>query len=97
MEDHVGFGSSERQVADLVEHQDRRLQIGLQLLGEPSGALGVAELADHVVEGGGADREPGLAGGDGQADRQHGLANPGRAEEGNVGSGLDEAEGGEGL
>jgi hypothetical protein len=39
------------------------------------------------------DREAGLAGRDGQADRQHGLADPGRAEEADVGLGLDEAEG----
>jgi hypothetical protein len=41
------------------------------------------------------DRVAGLAGGDGQADRQHGLAHPWRAEEADVGFLLDEAEGGQ--
>jgi hypothetical protein len=41
------------------------------------------------------DREASLAGGDGQADGEHGLADPGRAEEADVGLGLDEPEGGE--
>jgi hypothetical protein len=41
------------------------------------------------------DREAGLAGGDGQADREHGLAHPGWAEEADVGLVLDELEGGE--
>jgi hypothetical protein len=41
------------------------------------------------------DRGAGLAGGDGQADREHGLADSGWAEEADVGLLLDEAEGGE--
>jgi hypothetical protein len=41
------------------------------------------------------DREAGLAGRDGQADRQHGLADPGWAEEGHIGLLLDEAERGQ--
>jgi hypothetical protein len=41
------------------------------------------------------DRVAGLAGGDGQADREHGLADPGWAQEGHIGLGLDEAEGGQ--
>jgi hypothetical protein len=41
------------------------------------------------------DREAGLAGRDGQPDREHGLADPGWAEEADVGLGLDEAEGGQ--
>jgi hypothetical protein len=41
------------------------------------------------------DRVAGLAGRDGQGDREHGLADPGWAEEADVGLGLGEAEGGE--
>jgi hypothetical protein len=38
------------------------------------------------------DREAGLAGGDGQGDREHGLADPGWAEKDHVGLGLDELQ-----
>jgi hypothetical protein len=41
------------------------------------------------------DRVAGLAGGDGQADREHGLADPGWAEEGHVGLVLDELQRGQ--
>jgi hypothetical protein len=41
------------------------------------------------------DQGAGLAGGDGQADGQHGLADPGWAEEADVGFLFDEAEGGQ--
>ncbi len=44
--------------------------VGLELLGEPAGAFGFAELADQVVQGGVVDREAGLAGGDGQRDHR---------------------------
>jgi hypothetical protein len=41
------------------------------------------------------DRETGLAGGDRQGDREHGLADSWWAEEADVGLGLDELEGGQ--
>ena len=95
LEDHVGVGPGQRQIANLVDHQDGGFEVGLELLGEPAGGLGLLEVADQVVQGGEVDRVAGLAGGDGQADREHGLADPGRAEEADVGLVLDEAERGE--
>ena len=95
LEDHVGFGPVQRQVADFVDHQDGGPQVGLELPVEPAGGLGGAELADQVVEGGEVDRVAGLAGGDGQRDGEHGLADAGRAEQGDVGLGVDERQGGE--
>ena len=88
LEDHVRLGPVERQVADLVDDEDGGSQVGLELLGEPAGGLGGAEVADEVVEGGEVDRVAGLAGGDGERDGEHGLADAGRAEQGDVGLGL---------
>ena len=62
---------------------------------EPSGGLGGPELADHVVQGGEVDREPGLAGCDRERDRDHGLADAGWAEQGHVGLRFHELEGGQ--
>src|SRR6266542_4098226 len=95
LEDHVGVGAGQRQIAHLVDDQDGGFEVGLELLGEPPGGLGLFEVADQVVEGGEVDRVAGLAGRDRQADREHGLADPGRAQEADVRPGLDEAEGGQ--
>src|SRR5829696_9949468 len=64
LEDHVGFGPVQGQVADFVHDQDGGTQVGLELPAEPAGGFGGAEPADQVVEGGEVDGEPGLAGGD---------------------------------
>ena len=63
LEDHVGFGPVQWQVADFVTDQDRGSEVGLQLPVEPAGGFGGAEPADQVVQGGEVDGEPGLAGG----------------------------------
>jgi site-specific DNA recombinase len=52
LEDHVGVGAGQRQISHLVEDQDGGLQVGLELLGEPPGGLGLLEVADQVVQGG---------------------------------------------
>jgi hypothetical protein len=95
LEDHVGIGAGQREVADLIDDQRGGLEVGLELLGESPRRLGFLEVADQVVQGGEVDRVAGLAGGDGQADGEHGLADPGWAEEADIRLVLDEAEGGE--
>ena len=47
LEDHVGFGAGQWQVADFIDDEDRRSQVGLELLGEPAGARR-AEVADEA-------------------------------------------------
>ena len=59
LEDHVRRGPVEREVADLVQHEDGGAQVGLEFLGEPAGGLGGAELADGFVEAGEVDRVAG--------------------------------------
>jgi hypothetical protein len=59
------------------------------------GFRGGAEAPDEVVEGGEVGGEAGLAGGDGETDGEHGFADSGWSEEGDVGSGLDEVQGGQ--
>jgi hypothetical protein len=63
---------------------------------EPAcGFGGGAEAPDEVVESGEVDGEAGLAGGDGESDGEHGFADSGWSKEGDVGSGLDEVQGGQ--
>jgi len=49
LEDHVGVGPGQRQISHLIHDQHSWLQVGLQLLGEPAGLLGLAEVSDQVV------------------------------------------------
>jgi len=77
LEHHVRRGPVAGQVAHFVEDQDRGPKVGLELAGEPAGGFGGTELTDAVIEAGEVDRVPGLAGGDGERDRDVGL--PGAA------------------
>jgi hypothetical protein len=92
---HLPGGGPQRQIPYLVDHEDGGFEVGLELLGEAARGLGLLEVADQVLQGGEVDRVAGLAGGDGQADGEHGLADSGWAEEADVGLLLDEAEGGQ--
>ena len=87
-----GFGF-ERDVADLVDDEQRVAaeadEFGLQ----PAGVVGVGEPCDPVGGGGEQDPVPGLAGPDRQADGEVGLAGAGRAEEHHVVLGGDEVQG----
>ena len=67
----------------------------MQLAGEPADRVGGFEVADHVVEGGEVDGEPGPAGRDGQGHGDVGLADAGWAEQRDVRAGLHEGEGGQ--
>jgi hypothetical protein len=62
---------------------------------EASDCLGDLGLVDHVVEGREVDGEAGPAGGDRESDRDVGLADPGRSQQGRVGLCLNEGEGGQ--
>jgi hypothetical protein len=42
-------GPVEWEVADLIEDQDGGAQVGLELLGEPAGGFGAAELVDSFI------------------------------------------------
>ena len=95
LEDHVRLGAVEGLVADLVDHENGRPQVGAELVGQPAGGLGGLEVADHVVEAGEVDRVAGPAGRDRERDGDVRLAHSRRAEQGGVGLGLDEREGGE--
>ena len=59
LEDHVGFGPVQGQVADFIDHENGGSEEGLELPVEPAGGLGGAEPADQVVEGGEVDRQAG--------------------------------------
>ena len=87
-----GFGF-ERDVADLVDDEQRVAaepdELGLQ----PAGVVGVGEPGDPLGGGGEQDPVPGLAGPDRQPDREVGLAGAGRAEEHHVVLGGDEVQG----
>jgi hypothetical protein len=69
LEDHVGFGPVQWQVAHLVHDQDGGSEEGLELPAEPAGGFGGSESADQVVQSGEVDRPSGLAGADGQCTR----------------------------
>jgi hypothetical protein len=51
LEDHVGFGPVQGQVADFVHDQDGGSQVGLELAVESAGGFGGAESADQVGRG----------------------------------------------
>src|SRR3954471_4552724 len=84
LEEQVRGLGLERDVADLVDHEQRDPaeldQFGL----EPAGVVGVGEPGDPL--GGGGEQHPvsGLTGSDCEADRQVGLAGAGWAEEHHV-------------
>ena len=93
LEEQVGGFGLERDVADLVDDQQRVAaqpdQLGLQ----PAGVVGVGEPGDPFGGGGERDPVPGLAGADRQPGGQVGLAGAGRAEEHDVVLGGDEVQG----
>ena len=67
------------------------------MLVESAGGLGDLQLADEVVKRGEVDRVACLACGDCEGDGDVGLADAGRAEQGDVGPGVDELQRGEVL
>src|SRR6266540_6225568 len=78
LEEQVGGLGLKRDVADLVDHQQRVAAKADQLWLQPSLGVGVGQAGDPL--GGGGEQHPvaGLAGPDAQADGQVGLAGAGR-------------------
>jgi len=93
LEEQVGGLGFERDVADLVDDEQRVAaepdQLGLQV----AGVVGGGEPVDPFAGGGEGDAVPGLAGADAEPDGEVGLAGAGRAEEDDVVLGGDEVEG----
>ena len=93
LEEQVGRLGFERDIADFVDDQQRVAAQADQLGLQPPGVVGLGEAGDPFGGGGEQDPVPGLAGADGQADGQVGLAGAGRAEEHDVVAGGGEVEG----
>jgi transposase len=92
LEEQVGGFGFERDVADLVDDEQRVAaeadEFGLQ----PAGVVRGGEPVDPLRRGGEQDPVPGLAGPDRQADGEVGLAGAGRAEKHHVLLGHDEVQ-----
>ncbi len=95
LEEQVGGFGFEGDVADFVDDEERVAAEAAELVVEPAGGVGVGEAVDPFGGGGERDAVAGLAGPDGQADGEVGLAGAGRAEEHDVVAGVDEVEGAE--
>src|SRR6266568_8993928 len=84
--------AADREVADLVHHEERGEDERLQSLTESAGGLGFFERGDEVGEGAVVDPAPALGTRDREADRQVRLADARRPEEDHVFLALNEAE-----
>ena len=93
MEEQVGGFGFEGDVADFVDDQQRVTPEPDEFLLQLAGVVGVGEVGDPVGGGGEQDSVSGLAGPDGQPDRQVSFAGAGRAEEDDVVAGGDEVQG----
>src|SRR5262249_58033809 len=83
----------EGDVADFVDDQQRVAAQPDQLGLEPPGMVGFGEAGDPFGGGGEGHPGPGLAGADGQPDRQGGLTGAGGPEGHDLVAGGDEVEG----
>src|SRR5580692_4757042 len=92
LEEQAGGLVLERDVADLVDDQERVAGQAGDLGLEPAGAVGGGEPVGPGGGGGEQDAVPGLAGFDAQAGGEHRLARPGWAEQHDVGPGGDEVQ-----
>src|SRR6266496_5548630 len=92
LEEEHGAGACDREVAELVDDQERREDERLEPLAEPTRRLGFLERRDEIGEGAVVDAAATLGGGDREADREVGLPHTGRPEEDDVFFALDEAE-----
>ena len=78
LEEEDGTALGDREVADLVDDQERGVGEGIEALVEPACGLGLLERVDEIGQGAVVDPAPALGGRDGQADGQVSLADPGR-------------------
>ncbi len=93
LEEQVGGLALERDVAHLVDDDERHPGEAAQLVLELAGVVSGAEAVDPLGGGGEGHAMASQAGPDAQGDRQVALAGPGRAQEHGVGLRLDEVEG----
>lgn len=92
LEEQDRAGVTDRQIADLVDHERRWVGEHRQASRQLAGGLRLFERADQVGERAEVDPPPTLGRGDRQADGQMRLAGPRRSEEDDVLLTLDEAE-----
>src|SRR5690606_31675491 len=92
LEEEHGAGAADRQVADLIDDEDRRVREHLEALLELARGLGLLEARDEIGERAVVDAPPTLGRGNGQADGQVGFADAGRTQEDHVLFSFDEAE-----
>src|SRR5439155_9727661 len=97
LEEQVGAALVDRQVADLVDDQEPRHGVELELLLEPALGERLGQGADHAGGGGEQDAIAGLDGLEPQANGEVRLADAGRAEQHDVLAVLDEVAAGERL
>ena len=90
-EEHCA-GLSYRQIADLVDDQERGIGEGLEAVSESTCGLGLFERGDEIGQGTVVDPASALGGSDGEADREMRLTDTWRAEEDDVLLALQEAE-----
>ena len=91
-EHEVGGLGVERDVADLVDDQQRDAAQALEFFFEAPGALGVAEAGDPFGRSGERDAVAGQAGADPERDRQVRFAGAGRSEQDDVLAAGEEVE-----
>ena len=84
----IAPGPTDREIADLIDHEERREDQRLQPLAESSGLARLLEGGDQVGEGPVVDPAPALGRRDGEADRQgaHGGDQPTRIAERDLGA-----------
>ena len=93
LEEQVRGLGFERDVADLVDDQQRVASEAAQLVLQAAVVVGAGEAVDPLGGGREQDPVPGLAGADRDAGGEVGLAGAGRSEEDDVVLGGDEVEG----
>ena len=84
LEEEHGAGLADRQVADLVDDQERGIGEDLEAASELTGGLGFFERGDEIGQSAVVDSAPALRRRNGKADRQMRLADARRAEEDDV-------------
>lgn len=92
LEEEHGTGLADRQVADLVDDQERGIGEDLEAASQLAGRLGFFERGDEVGQRTVVDSAPALGCRDGEADRQMRLADARRAEEDDIFLTLQEPE-----
>ena len=95
LEEQIALQLVQRQVADLVEDQQARVRVGLQLLLEPVLVEGPCQRGHQVVCAQEEHAPPGRRRLQAQSNAEHGLPCPGRADDQDVLPVLEEAQRGE--